>query len=160
MVIHLDISCWFYPWYSFSCRRIMWWVIFQLSVYHVILYGDMSIRHCLQFSIISYSFIHVTCFLYSIHVSSIQYLYDSVVAWFQCLYARAPFLLHTHSLGRFLTTLDLHVQILDALLYCSGVHWARTLCEEYGVSLPDTGILIPLAFLYFCDYSLILVYQS
>jgi len=40
----------------------------------------MGISYCLQFYIIIYSLIHVTDFLYSIHVISIQYLYDSVVA--------------------------------------------------------------------------------
>ena len=32
-----------------------------------------------------------------------------------CLYARVVLFTHTHSPGRFLTTLNLHVQILDAL---------------------------------------------
>jgi len=45
-----------------------------------------------------------------------------------CLYAQA-FPLHTHSPGRFLTTLDLHVQILDACFYCAGVRWDCTLRE-------------------------------
>jgi len=36
----------------------------------------------------------------------------------------------THSLGHFLTTLDLHIQILDALFYYSGVRWDCTCCEE------------------------------
>ena len=38
--------------------------------------------------------------------------------------------LHTHSLGRFLTTLNLHVQILDAVFLLSGVRWDGTLREE------------------------------
>ena len=42
----------------------------------------------------------------------------------RCLYARALPFTHIHSLGRFLTTLDLHVQILDALfLLCRCSMW-------------------------------------
>jgi len=37
---------------------------------------------------------------------------------------------HAHSLGHFLMTLNLYVQILDTFLYCSGVCWARTLREK------------------------------
>ena len=62
-----------------------------------------------------------------------------VILWLQfilllfcahCWYARAFPFTHTHSPGRFLTTLDLYVQILDACFYCSGVRWDRTLREE------------------------------
>ena len=49
--------------------------------------------------------------------------------------------LHTHSLGRFLTTLDLHVQILDACFFCAGVRWDYTLCEELEALPFDSGIL-------------------
>jgi len=46
-----------------------------------------------------------------------------------CLYARAPSPYLTHSLGCFLTTLNLYVQIgcFISFIRCC---WARTLCEE------------------------------
>jgi len=45
----------------------------------------------------------------------------TVIFCTHCLYARAPSFFLTHLLGRFLTTLDLHVPILDMLFYYSGV---------------------------------------
>ena len=63
--------------------------------------------------------------------------------------------LYTHSLGRFLTTLDLHVQILDAdsivQMYDETVRLARNQTLSF-----DSGIL---SFLYSCYYSLIPVYH-
>ena len=56
--------------------------------------------------------------------------------------------LHTHSLGHFLTTLDLHVQILDACsivqMYDETVRLARNRTLSF-----DSGIL---SFLYSCYY--------
>jgi len=61
---------------------------------------------------------------------------DLMLSCTHCLYARA--LLFSYTLIRsLLMILDLHVKILDALLYCSGVRWARTLCEDLGFSLLD-----------------------
>ena len=46
------------------------------------------------------------------------------------VYMHDLFSLHTHSPGRVLTTLDLHVQILDDCFYCAVVRWDGMLCEE------------------------------
>ena len=60
-----------------------------------------------------------------------------------------PFLMH--SLDHFLTTLDLHVQILDILFYWSGVHWNHMLCEglEFSLYLFWYSFSILFMFLYF-----------
>ena len=80
--------------------------------------------------------------------------YPLVILWLQfilllfcahCLYARALLFTH-HSPGRFLTTLDLHVQILDACFYCLGVRWDRILREELE--------LLPIRFWYSYPYYL------
>ena len=59
-----------------------------------------------------------------------------------CLYARALFLMR--SLGRFLTILNLHVQILNILFYWLGVRWDWTYCEELE--------FLPFWFWYSCLY--------
>ena len=60
------------------------------------------------------------------------------------------FSLHTHSPGRFLTTLDLHVQILDALfLLCRCSYETVRFARSWTLSLFDSGIL---SFLYSCFY--------
>ena len=62
--------------------------------------------------------------------------------------------LHTHSPGRVLTTLNLHVQILDACFYCAGVRWDGTLCE-------DLISLSPFWFWYSCiSLFLLLLFDS
>ena len=58
----------------------------------------------------------------------------------------------THTLIRsLLTILNLHIQILDVLCSCSGVHWACTLCEELEFLSFGSGILISRVFLLFSD---------
>jgi len=78
---------------------------------------------------------------------------------FHCLYARAPSPLPHTLIGSLLMTLVLHiqngrfvsiVQVLDETIH---------VVRSWSLSLPDSSILIPLAFLYSCDYFLILVYQ-
>ena len=63
----------------------------------------------------------------------------------------SPFYTHTHSLGRFLTTLDLHVQILDACFYCQVFDETVRFVKSWSFSLFDSGILIFLAFILFSD---------
>ena len=62
----------------------------------------------------------------------------------------STFPLHT-LIRSLLTTLNLHVQILDILCSCSGVHWARTLCEELEFLSFGSDILFSLVFLLFPD---------
>jgi len=66
----------------------------------------------------------------------------SFISFAHTLYACALSFYFTHSLGRFLTTLDLHVQILDILCYWSGVRWDRTCCEELEFSSTYSGIIV------------------
>ena len=54
----------------------------------------------------------------------------SFISYAHTLYAYALSLFLTHSLGCFLTTLDLHVQILNVSCYWSGVRWDWTCCEK------------------------------
>jgi len=71
------------------------------------------------------SVICLSCYLVILYLQFILLLFCA-----HCLYARAFLFTHTHSPGRFLTTLDLHVQILDALFLLCRVRWDCTLCEE------------------------------
>jgi len=81
---------------------------------------------------ILYGVISTLLYIYFMHVISYSvYFYASIIVicthcFFTCTF---PFYF-IHSLGRFLTSLDLHVQILNVLFYCSSVRWNRTCCEE------------------------------
>ena len=70
-----------------------------------------------------------------------------------CVYARALPFTHTHLPGRFLTTLDLHVQILDGLFLLFRCLMRLIVCfaKSWSFSLFDSGILILLAFILFPD---------
>jgi len=59
------------------------------------------------------------------------------------LYACAPSTLFYTLIRSLLTILDLHIQILDALLYWSGVQWYRTCREEHGVTLGSIIGILP-----------------
>ena len=76
------------------------------------------------FSCYCYSVIYLSCYLVILWLQFILLLFCA-----HC-YMHEFSSLHTHSPGRFLTTLDLHVQILDACFCCSGVRWDLTLREE------------------------------
>jgi len=67
-----------------------------------------------------------------------------------CSHARAPYPLFTHSLGRFLTTLNLHIQILDVLFHWSGVRWDRTHHEE--LEFPSAWLLVFFTLFYSCCF--------
>ena len=81
------------------------WLLYQLLVYSCdscLISSSMLLSVILQFSCLS-------CYSVVLYLQLFLLLLCA-----HCFYARA-FPLHTHSPGRFLTTLDLHVQILDAL---------------------------------------------
>ena len=108
-------------------------------------------RHQLLFTVVLLIFyLHAySCYCYSVACLSCDLVILCLqlfllLVYAHCLYARA-LLLHTHSPGRFLTTLDLHVQILDACFYCAGVRCDCTPCEELDALSFDSGIL---SFLY------------
>ena len=97
--------------------------------------GYTSWPQLFVYSCNSYLFLSYSCYCYSVICLS----YYLVIFYLQfilllfcahCLHARALPFTHTHSPGRFLTTLDLYVQISDSCFYCSGVRWDRTLREE------------------------------
>jgi len=146
-----------------SCFTVIW-VIWLYILISVVDYYILHLQTCyfsvifqlLQFIILSFTVIWVSDIAYSF----IQYLYDSVVAWLHCLYARALLLLtYTHrvtSNDSGIVRADIEcihviVQVFDEL-----AHFMRSL--EF--SSIDSGILISLTFLYSCDYSLIYVYQT
>ena len=78
------------------------------------------------YSCYCYSVAYVSCYLI---ISYLQLFL--LLLYAPCLYARALPFTHTHSLGRFLTTLDLDIQILDALslllVFDETIHIARSL---------------------------------
>jgi len=65
-----------------------------------------------------------------------------------CLYAEL-FPLHTHSPGRFLTTLDLHVQILELVSIVQVYDETVRFAKSWSFSLFYSGTLIFLAFVLF-----------
>jgi len=130
----------------------------------------------LYIKLVTYARLHIQLFIYScdsclLSTYLLLFSYPSVVClllylvilclqlscyyYVHIVYMHEQSSLHTHSLGRLLTTLDLHVQILDALFLLSGVRWDHTYCEEFWVSLSDSGILISLIFLLFPDSTFI-----
>ena len=129
------IDIWLYTWPDLYTRLVTYARLYILtlvvSFYHDIRYISFMIFFDIEYSVI-FCFSLSCC--YCLH----------------CFYARAPFPLHTHTLIRsLLTTLNLHVQILDVLCPCSGVRWARTLCESLEFFSFGSGILISLVFMLF-----------
>ena len=94
---------------------------------------------------------------YFLYYSSMYYHHMLTHAICTCIF---PFIL-THSLSHFLTTLNLHIHILDDLFYYSGVRRDRTCCEELEFPSIHFGILV---FLFIPFVSLIFLilyhYQS
>ena len=82
---------------------------------------------------------------YSLHINVLfmsSLLVYAIILCTHYLYARAPFLFLIHSLGRFLTTLYLRVQILDVLLLWPGVRWDRKCCVELKFFSTHSGIIV------------------
>ena len=131
MIVDFDISC-------LSTVEIVD-LLYQLLDYRCdscLISLFMSLLVILQFSYF--------IMLFSCHISAV--VLD--ISLCTCLYARAvPFYTHTHH-GRVLTTLDLHVQILDGLqmfveAVCFAISWS--FCLFYS------GTLIFLASVLFLD---------
>ena len=98
------------PDYRYMLGYTSWHQLFVYSCISCLLFAYLFML--LLFSYLLFLVLDLLLFLYTLFICT----------------SISPFLMH--SLGCFLTTLNLHVQILDALLYCSGVPWARTLREE------------------------------
>jgi len=136
MVIHLDIS-------SYSIM-----VFFYLQTCYIQLFSVYS------YHVISWLFAYTCCYY---HI--VSYLFSIICKY--CLYART-LSLFTHTLIRsLLLILNLHVQILDAILIL--FRWSMRPYALQGVLcffLPNSSFLISLAFFYSCDYYLIHLYQT
>jgi len=77
------------------------------------------------------------------------------------LYAYASSPLFYTLIGSFLTTLNLHIQILDVFFYWLGVRWDRTCCEELEFLPTYFGILVFFFYYSYFVYSLIpYIYDS
>ena len=108
------------------------------------------------------SHLDISCFFTVVLVVFYLHTYSwycySVIFWLQfimlLLYTRlyARTLSFSYILIRsLLTTLNLHIQILDVLCSCSGVRWARTPHKGLEFHFVDSGILASflILFLYF-----------
>jgi len=102
-----------------------------------------------------YSFISVHIFIILFMILIISSFIHSLSCCTNCLLCTSTFLFLTHSLGRFLATLNLHVQILD-ILFFDQVSLRLYMLWGAGVSTYSDIIV----FLYPCYYSLIPVYQT
>ena len=85
-------------------------------------------------SVIAYNSLSLFIALFKILIIQLSIFYLVIIMYtlFICT-STSPFL--THPLGRFLTTLDLHVQIGYALFHWPGVRGDHTLCEWSRASL-------------------------
>ena len=104
---------------------------------------------CLQLWQLSYIFIHVVIRYTSVQlfIMLFSFLYLQLfllLLYAHCLYAEL-FPLHTHSPGRFLTTLDLHVQILELVSIVQVYDETVRFVKSWSFSLFYSGTLIFLA---------------
>ena len=86
-----------------------------------------------------YSLISVHIFIVLFMILIISSFIHSLSCCTHCLLYTITFLFLTHSLICFLTTLNLHIQILN-ILFFDRFHWDRTCCEELE-SLPILALL-------------------
>jgi len=89
-----------------------------------------------------YSLISVHIFIVLLMILIISSFIHNLLLCTHYLYARAPSFFLAHSLGRFLTTLNLHVQILDVLCYWSGVRWDWICCEKLEFLFTYSDIIV------------------
>ena len=101
-----------------------WHQFFVLQLYKSFFICSLFLILIIQLSII-YS-------LLFIQISSIYNLSHVILYTLFICTSTSSFL--THSLGHFLTTIDLHGQVLDAFFYYSGVRWDHRCCEELEFS--------------------------
>ena len=103
-------------------------------------------------------FLLLFSFIYSLSCYSIIFCLQFIMLWLcaQYFYARAPSSFLTHWLGRFLTNLDLHVQIecFISLIRCS---MRPYMLRGAGVSLLDHQYSCSLSFLLFLDSLYIII---
>jgi len=135
---------------------------YHQAEYHISYDRHIIVHMTLLYTrLVTYARLH-TFICRHVHVIVIQlfflFSFRPIVILYTLFICMSTSLFFMHSLGRFLTTLDLHVQILDILFYWSGVCWARTLHEELEF-LPiwfwySCLLFIPVSVLF-----LILVYQ-
>jgi len=116
---YIDITDWTWIYTCYNRHLIVHWTLAWL----ILPTWYICIDYDRQLTWFDIWFLYWLTLLLSIHVSYVIsvffHYYLSLCTHY--LYARVLPLFLTHSLGRFLMTLDSHVQILDVLCYWSGI---------------------------------------
>ena len=120
--------------------------------HQLVIYSCFTCLFLHAYSCYCYS-VHLLCYLV-IHVCS----YLVIILCTLFIYTSSPLYTHTHSSGRFLMTLDLRVQILDALFLLFRCSLRPYASRRAGAS----SYLIPVfsSLLYFCYFFILDISDS